>query len=42
LLTHGVRPPQVHFAAKLETAMAAVRAKIKAAENAGTIAAGNR
>ena len=25
LLTHGIRPPQVHFAAKLEAAMAAAR-----------------
>ena len=41
LLTHGVRPPQVHFAAKLETAMATARAKIKATENAGAVAAGN-
>jgi sulfate permease, SulP family len=40
LLTHGVRPPQVHFAAKIETAMAAARAKIKATGKAGTIATG--
>jgi sulfate permease, SulP family len=40
LLTHGVRPPQVHFAARIETAMAAVRAKIKATGNAGAVAAG--
>jgi hypothetical protein len=31
----------VHFTAKLETAMAAARAKIKAADNAETVAAGD-
>jgi sulfate permease, SulP family len=40
LLRHGLRPPQVHFAAKLETAMATARAKIKELENAGADAAG--
>jgi SulP family sulfate permease len=40
LLRHGLRPPQVHFAAKLETAVAAARAKIKEPENAGPVAAG--
>jgi sulfate permease, SulP family len=34
LLRHGVRPPQVHFAAKLEAAVAAARAKIKATNSA--------
>ena len=41
LLRHGVRPPQVHFAAKLEAAMAAARAKIKAADNAETATVGD-
>jgi SulP family sulfate permease len=40
LLRHGLRPPQVHFAAKIESAVAAARAKIKELENAGPIAAG--
>jgi sulfate permease, SulP family len=30
LLMHGVRPPRVHFSAKVETALAAARAKLKA------------
>jgi sulfate permease, SulP family len=41
LLMHGVRPPQVHFAAKVESAMAAARARIKAQASAGRMAASN-
>jgi sulfate permease, SulP family len=41
LLARGVRLPQVHFAAKIETAVAAARAKIKAMESAGAIAPGD-
>jgi sulfate permease, SulP family len=41
LLMHGVRPPQVHFAAKIESAMAAARARIKAQASAGRMAASN-
>jgi sulfate permease, SulP family len=41
LLMHDVRPPQVHFAAKIESAMAAARARIKAQASAGRMAASN-
>jgi sulfate permease, SulP family len=41
LLTHGVRPPQVHFAASIDTAMAAARAKIKAMDDASAAPAGD-
>jgi sulfate permease, SulP family len=40
LFMHGVRPPQVHFAAKLEAAMVAARARIRAGENAAPTLAG--
>jgi sulfate permease, SulP family len=40
LLMHGVRPPQVYFAAKLDAAMAAARTKIQRPEDAGVMPAG--
>jgi sulfate permease, SulP family len=40
LFMHGVRPPQVHYTAKLEAAMAAARARIKLAENADPASVG--